>query len=72
MDVVEYIKLCMVKRGDISLRQLAELSGQTPQNLQNKISRNNMKFEDIERLAAAMGCDVQLKFIDKNTKEVII
>ena len=55
MDIVEYIRLCLVKRGNISASELARRAEITPQNLSNKFSRNKFSNEDLEKIAAALG-----------------
>lgn len=71
-NISEYIKLCLVKKDDISVRQLALESGQTPQNLQNKMTRNSFKISELEKLADALDADLEIKFIDRKTGEAII
>lgn len=72
MDISEYIKLCCVKRGDISVAELARLSGQSSQNLSNKIARNNFKFSELEKIAQSLKCHIELKFIDDETNLPLI
>ena len=50
------------KRLDKSMGDLAEATGQTRQNLSNKMSRNNLSEKDIIALAEAMGCTAEVKF----------
>ena len=35
-DMREYIRLCCVKKGNITEAELARRTGQTPQNMNNK------------------------------------
>lgn len=72
MDVREYIKLCCVKKGDISEAELARRTGQTPQNMNNKYKRNTFKISELEKVAEALGADLKISFIDKETGEPII
>ena len=51
MDVREYIKLCCVKKGNISEAELARRTGQTPQNMNNKYKRNTFKVSELEKVA---------------------
>lgn len=72
MDIREYIKLCCVKRGNISDAELARRTGQTPQNMNNKYKRNTFKISELEKVAEALGADLKISFIDKTTGEPII
>ncbi|MCM1039841.1 MAG: helix-turn-helix transcriptional regulator [Ruminococcus sp.] len=72
MDVREYIKLCCVKRGNMSEAELARRTGQTPQNMNNKYKRNTFKISELERVADALGADLQISFVDRKTGEPII
>ena len=72
MDVREYIKLCCVKKGKISEAELARRTGQTPQNMNNKYKRNTFKVSELEKVAEALGAELKISFIDKETGEPII
>lgn len=72
MDVREYIKLCCVKKGNVSEAELARRTGQTPQNMNNKYKRNTFKVSELEKVAEALGADLKISFIDKETGEPII
>ena len=72
MDVKEYIRLCCVKRGNISEAELARRTGQTPQNMNNKYKRNTFKISELEKVAAALDADLKIVFLDKQSGEPII
>lgn len=72
MDIREYVRLCCVKKGNISEAELARRMGQTPQNLSNKYKRNAFKVSELEKIADALNADLQVKFIDRNSREPII
>lgn len=61
MTVAEKIRL-IAKRVNMSMGDLAECTGQTRQNLSNKLNRDNMSTKDIQALAEAMGCSVEITF----------
>lgn len=61
MSVAEKIRVIM-KRQNMSMGDLAEGSGQTRQNLSNKMTRGNFTEKDIISLANALGCTVEIKF----------
>lgn len=71
-DVREYIRLCMVRCGNISETELARRTGQTPQNMNNKYKRNTFKVSELERVAEAMGADLKISFIDQESGKPII
>lgn len=71
-DVREYIKLCCVKRGNITEAELARRTGQTPQNMNNKYKRNTFKISELEKVAEALDAELKLSFIDKETGKEII
>ena len=72
MDIREYISLCRVKCGNMTEAELARRTGQTPQNMNNKYKRNTFKISELEKVANAMGADLKISFIDKETNEPII
>ena len=72
MDVREYIKLCCVKRGNMSEAELARRTGQTPQNMNNKYKRNTFKISELEKVAEALDADLRISFVDKETGKQII
>mgnify|MGYP002772325751 FL=1 len=61
ISVAEKLRLIM-KRQNMTMGELAEASGQTRQNLSNKMTRGNFTEKDIETLAAALGCNVKILF----------
>ncbi len=61
ITVAEKIRLIM-KRQHKTMGDIAEASGQTRQNLSNKMSRGNFTEKDISALAGALGCRVEIRF----------
>ena len=59
------------KRKNMSASDLAELSGMSRQNLSNKISRNNLQEDDIQKFATALGCKAEIIFTDLETGEQV-
>lgn len=72
MEIREYIRLCCVKRGNMSEAELARRTGQTPQNLNNKYKRNTFKISELEKVADALDARLVVTFVDKETGEPII
>ncbi len=61
ITVAEKIRLIM-KRQNKTMGNIAEASGQTRQNLSNKMARGNFTEKDIFALAQALGCKVEIRF----------
>ena len=59
------------KRKNMSVGDLAEHSGMSRQNLSNKISRNNLQEDDIQKFATALGCKAEIVFTDLETGEQV-
>lgn len=69
MTVAEKIRLIM-NRQKMTMGSLAEKSGQTRQNLSNKMSRGNFTEKDIAELAEALGCSVEIRFKMPDGEEI--
>ena len=69
MTVAEKLRLIM-KRNQVTMGDLAERSGQTRQNLSNKMSRGNFTEKDIATLAAALGCSAKVIFVMPDGSEI--
>lgn len=69
MTVAEKIRVLMKRQG-MSMSELAEATGQTRQNLSNKMNRDNFSEKEIEAIATALGCTVQIKFIAADGAEL--
>lgn len=69
ISVAEKIRLIM-KRQKMTLGALAEETGQTRQNLSNKMARGNFTEKDISELAAALGCTAEIRFITADGEEI--
>lgn len=61
ITVAEKIRLIMKRQGK-TMGDLADASGQTRQNLSNKMSRGNFTERDILVLADALDCRVEIRF----------
>lgn len=57
----EKIRIIM-DRANVSMTQLAESTGQSRQNLTNKMTRDNFTEKDIIKIADALGCEVDIVF----------
>lgn len=61
LSIGEKIKIIM-KRQNMTMADLAEATGQSRQNLSNKMARDKFDEEETRKIAAAMGCEVETTF----------
>ena len=66
----EKIKIVLKRRG-LTIAQLAELTGQTRQNLSNKLGRDNFTEKEISEIAAALNCDYDAYLTMRDTGDKI-
>lgn len=55
LSMGEKIKVVLGRR-NMTLGELAEKTGQTRQNLSNKMSRDNFTEKELRKIADALGC----------------
>ena len=67
MGATVHIKAAMLNKG-IKSGELAEKLGKIPQTFYNMLTRDTMKFADVEQIADILGCDVVL--VDRETKKI--
>ncbi len=70
LTIGEKIKIILGRR-NMTLSQLAEKTGQTRQNLSNKMSRDNFSEKDVQEIAAALDCSFSFEFVMNDTGEHI-
>lgn len=66
----EKVKIALKRRG-MTMGELAEKTGQTRQNLSNKMSRDNFPEKEIREIAAALDCDYETYFVMRDTGDKI-
>ena len=71
MSMVESIRIALVKRGNISESELARRIGVSPQNLHNKMKRDNFTETDLREIADTLGLRLEISFIDPETGEKV-
>lgn len=71
MAMTEQIRIMLVKSGNISESELARRLGISPQNLHNKMKRDNFTESDLREIANALNCNLKIHFISKETGEVL-
>ena len=69
MSMAEKIRIMRVKKGNLSERELAARIGDTPQNLNNKMKRDDFRLSEMEKIAAALGYKMEIRFVDAETGE---
>lgn len=70
MITSEKIRFLLIKR-KMSSTDLANATGQSRQNLANKLKRNNFSIEDLQKIAIALNCSFECNFITNDTGEKI-
>lgn len=71
MAMTEQIRIMLVKSGNISESELARRLGISPQNLHNKMKRDNFTESNLREIANALNCNLKIQFISKETGEVL-
>lgn len=71
MSMTETIRIALVKRGNISESELARRMNISPQNLHNKMKRDNFTETDLQEIAKALGLKLVILFEDPETGERI-
>lgn len=61
LTVAEKIRIVMKRQG-MTLTELAQATGQTRQNLSNKMSRDNFTLREVNVLAQAIGVELICAF----------
>ena len=71
MSLTEKIRIMLIKRGNMSEASLAREMGISPQNLHNKMKRDNFTEKDLQEIAKALNCSLEISFIFNDTEEKI-
>lgn len=66
----EKIKIILKRRG-MTLAELAERTGQSRQNMSNKMARDNFSERELQEIATALGCEWNATFTFLDSGEVI-
>ena len=65
MKYTNKLKMAMIAT-NINQIKLAELTNQSQENLSQKMSKNNYKIQEYERLINALGCQLKIQIILPN------
>ena len=71
MAMTEKIRIMLIKSGNISESELARRMNISPQNLHNKLKRDNFTEADLQDIATALNCDLKIDFVSKETGETL-
>ena len=66
----EKIKVILNRR-NMTIAQLAALTGQSRKNMSNKMSRDNFSEKELREIAEALNCSFSAEFIMNDTNERI-
>ena len=69
--MTEAIRIALVKCGNLSESELARRMGISPQNLHNKMKRDNFTETDLREVAEALGLRLEIAFVNPETNERI-
>ena len=70
LTAAEKIKVIM-KRNNFTMTELANQLNCSRQNLSNKMSRNNFDERELTAIANALGYELEINFINRETGEKI-
>ena len=59
------------KRKGMQVGDVANAAGMSRQNMSNKLSRNNLQEDDIQKFANALGCKAEVIFTDLETGDQV-
>lgn len=71
MALAEKIRILLIKRGNIPEAELARRMGISPQNLNQKMKRDNFTESDLREIAAALDCTFDAVFRFNDTGETL-
>lgn len=71
MSTSEKIRIALIKK-NMTLSALAEALNSSSQNLSAKLKRDNFSERDLEEIAKALNCTLDINFIDNDTGKSLI
>lgn len=69
INLTEKLKIAMIKQ-NLTQLQLAERTEQSQQNLSKKITSNNFKLSEYQRLVEALGCTLEINIVLPNGEKL--
>lgn len=70
MAMAEKVRILLVKR-KITVTDLAKRLGMSQSNLSNKLSRDNFNEKELQEIAEALNCDLDMSFTLRDTGEKV-
>lgn len=70
MAMTEKVRILLVKR-KITVTDLAKRLGMSQSNLSNKLSRDNFSEKELQEIAEALNCDLDIRFTLRDTGEQV-
>lgn len=70
MAMAEKVRILLVKR-KITVTDLAKRLGMSQSNLSNKLSRGNFSEKELQEIAEALNCDLDIRFTLRDTGEQV-
>lgn len=70
MTMAEKVRILLVKR-KITVTDLAKRLGMSQSNLSNKLSRDNFNEKELQEIAEALNCDLDIGFTLRDTGEQV-
>lgn len=70
MAMAEKVRILLVKR-KITVTDLAKRLGMSQSNLSNKLSRDNFNEKELQEIAEALNCNLDIGFTLRDTGEQV-
>lgn len=70
MAMAEKVRILLVKR-KITVTDLAKRLGMSQSNLSNKLRRDNFNEKELQEIAEALNCDLDIGFTLRDTGEQV-
>lgn len=68
--IAKKIKSILIYK-DMSITELANLLGKSVQNTSNLLRKDDFRESDLRTIAAKLGCDLKIDFVDRTTGEIL-
>ena len=70
MSVTEKIKILLIKK-KLTAKELAGKLGCTSQNISGKMKRDNFSMNELQEIAQALDCSLEINFVMNDTKDKV-
>ncbi|WP_427108642.1 helix-turn-helix domain-containing protein [Lysinibacillus xylanilyticus] len=69
LTATEKLKV-ILKRKDMTVKELADLLGTTRQNLHSKLAKDNLSEDDLKKYCEVLGIKYEINFILENDDKI--